>query len=673
MKKHLAILAAILMGLSSCSCEMLYSLYRNPPEETEPPATEEPSGTEPLSLDLSDAGDIRVTLVELFCPAPDTAELRPAMEDAKYKNVPGRFGCVVRMSMDKPIVADTRLVFHYDPEMLDGVAPDDLLLLHYDDSIQNYDIAPYQLDKAEHTVTGYISQEGYYVLADVKEWSAETGGSPAELSHDTFYENKEFGFSMVIPEEIRLVSVSDYLKDDEEGKCKTLMECEHNDNIQIGIEYLERPYYDSAKDFVNTLAAGLDSNGYLQDTGTITESGGVTGYYLYSDFGEEGDCNGSVNCIFPMSDTQYINIWYGFRDTDRLSVVMDSLHSFQFTGEVNPPEPSANLVLSKELNTTAKDITVAPPEGVKAVPSTEGWTCEVLYGVNRVWIPLLDFSGTGANVKQVSVMLEDSLRNARKAATEDLNARRREGASPEPSQVKIGDEVSGFLFTIEEGNTVEMCGYYEIPDSHQYIRASVILLDSATEAERQAYRKMLETLDTTKGDAAIRPEDLKLNFPENFFADPSGDRGWAREWDETPETTFYRMWLYDTDHNKCSQYGNHDYCAAFFYLMETGRTAKEECRLRMEKYLKNEHFDLHIEEQAEVTLSGGQKGYLFCLREEKEEYHNCYMYGYYEIMGEDGQLSDQFVEIEFWLNEPVPDKAYHDYWNCLKTADIVKQ
>ncbi|MCD8096363.1 MAG: hypothetical protein LUE12_09625 [Ruminococcus sp.] len=104
--------------------------------------------------------------------------------------------------------------------------------------------------------------------------------------------------------------------------------CEENENIQVGIEYLSRPSYSSAEEYVSAMAAIVESNGYSCQTATVTGADETVGYYFYADFGDNAF---SINCIFPINETEYINVWYGFTDEAYFEEVITSLESFSWS------------------------------------------------------------------------------------------------------------------------------------------------------------------------------------------------------------------------------------------------------------------------------------------------------------------------------------------------------
>ena len=683
MKKAIAVLSALLMGYASSACSLLYMMFNAEPMgdamETTSAAEEQENFTE---YNLSGEEDSRVLSVQLRGSGANRGRITPS-NNVMHKDVVGRFGTVVDVQSSD--LTDASLVFVYDPQHMDNIPPDNLIVLHYDEEEAFYITLDSTLDETAHTVTANITEGGAYMLADSYQWYGAWGVDVSEYAHDTVYQNDEFQFEITIPEEILSHEVSSYLADDEDGKCKTLLECDKNDTIQIGIEYLERPYSDSVKAFANDIAKSLDKQGYLQEAGTITEAGGRTGYYCYSDFGDGSDHAYSINCFFPLSDTQYINIWYGFKDVTYLEKAMDSLHSFRFLGETEVPQVSGDYEFDDYQSTFGRDISVPLPDDLQWIDVNEDWEQEMIGDrVLAIVMPIKRIIPNGCALQQGIVMLEDCGKNARAAAEAALNDHmsRLNTELRDTEQIKIKDDQYGCLFSIVHYDEICLEGYFNIPDTyqytptHQYIHVWLQLKPDVSDADYQKYWDCLKQVDTAKPDAAITAEQLKIDFPENFYVTSGHDFGWWYE-DDNQGDYFYRKYLLDTDHNRNSQAGNHDVCGAFFYLHEYDdqRTAEEARDKREENLMTNRNLNYKYADSDEFTMPCGQKGYLFSVRAEAdtEGYtSSCYMYGYYELTDAEGNPSPQFVEIEFMLNEPLSDEAYQAYWNCLKSVDILK-
>ncbi|MBQ8928004.1 MAG: hypothetical protein IJ055_06995 [Oscillospiraceae bacterium] len=664
MKRTAAVLPVLAAGLLLSSCTPCRT-----DRQGEGTIDTQPAPVSPVTCDLSGSGADGVTRVTLEGELPaGTRILDVYGTNVLHSEVVGRFGAPVEI--DSGDLHGAQLTFFYDPDAMHSVPPGNLLMLHYNEEEDFYDSVDTSLDTDAHTVSAAVSEPGVYLLTDAYVWYSAWGVDDAQdYAHDTVYEDREFGFSIRIPQEIRLRYVSDYLREDEEGYCKTLLECEQNDSIQIGIEYIDRPYYDSPTDYMNELAGALDQNGYLSDTGVIREQPDTVGYYFYADFGDNAN---SVNCIFPLTDTQYINVWYGFTDPERFEDVRASLESFVFTGTPTLPAAPEGFDFSNYKDTNGMNISITLPDGLQTRPVVGDWECIYKNGeIIQADAPVREVAGDlPEEVLSLSIKLEESPYNAKNAAQEALRANISDDdrSAVSTKHILTSGGQDGYLLRIrdEKEGTDWLYGYYDIEGSHQYIRVTAAVRTGTEQAE--AYWNALWTVNTNDPDRAVTSKDLVISFPEDFSAVPA-DWDWGRESDYSGRD-YYRAWLLETDHEACRKAGNTVYCGAFFYLIDTGRTAQKDAAHEKERLLNNKNLDYRLEREEELTMPCGGKGYLFCLRPadapENVEYGSCYLYGYYEIPG-----SEQYVQIEYMLNEPLDPSDLDAYWNSLRSVDLL--
>lgn len=326
-----------------------------------------------VRIDLSDAEVKQVKEVTLKGNFPDDTLIQNLYKvHALHTELVGLFGCPVEICSSD--FKKGRLEFKYNIEDMKCVPEKNLILLHYNEFENCYDTIGTSLDSDRNTVAAVISEPGAYMLADAYEWYGVWGKDVSKYKHDIAYANEQYGFAINIPEEVKISEVSDYLKNDEDGKCKTLLECKSMCDIKIGIEYLERPSYSSAKEYVNEMSEIVKLNGFLDSTGEIVCSDGTVGYYFSANYGKiiEGD-KYSINCIFPLDSTRYINIWYGFVDSMYYEKAMSSLESFKFQNK--PLNDNLDDVHKSESGTSVstKNISVVFPYGLKAEAVNEDW------------------------------------------------------------------------------------------------------------------------------------------------------------------------------------------------------------------------------------------------------------------------------------------------------------
>lgn len=407
-----------------------------------------------------------------------------------HTGVVGLFGCPVEISSSE--FEEAVIVFEYNPDDMKNVPAENLIILHYNEEDCFYDTIPSKLNKDNHTVSAKITEPGAYMLADAYEWYSVWGEDVSEYAHDILYTDPEFNFSMSIPEEIQLKYVSSPLEDDEEGKCQTLLECYANDNIQIGIEYLERPDYASAEEFIGAIADILEC-----ERGTITAQDGATGYYFYINFGEDiGAQNLSMNCVFPIDNTHYINIWYGFTDEKYFEKAVNSLESFKWNDISGIELPTENAtedpVANLKKSVTASDISFKLPDGITAEEVDEEWYNNKMSDNDDTYLTALyefDFSGYSDYLFFVSAELLSNSLNIHTEAdamerlasdTNGLSFVKRDsvtlsnGCEGEILSISIDSKADGYDYIAENG-VYYIYGWFEAPDSSQRFNVTVIL------------------------------------------------------------------------------------------------------------------------------------------------------------------------------------------------------
>ena len=327
-------------------------------------------------LDLSNSDNKQVKKVTLSGEFSEDTRISDLYNiNVLHTDLVGLFGSPIGISSAD--FESGTLVFEYDEKNLNNVPEENLILLYYDENETFYNTVSSKLDVDENKVEAQITQAGDYMLADAYVWYSVWGWDVSGYTpHDTVYTDSEFGFQITVPAEIELKYVSDFLKEDEEGMCQTLLECYSNENIQIGIEYLERPNYASAEDYVSTMAGVVESNSALVELGEIVTDSDETGYYFYADFGEIADtmCL-SMNCIFPITDTQYINIWYGFTEKAYYETAIGSLKTFHWASKPDlqslKENNNDNSLPEKALH--IEDITLSFPKDVAVSVIDEPW------------------------------------------------------------------------------------------------------------------------------------------------------------------------------------------------------------------------------------------------------------------------------------------------------------
>ncbi len=441
-------------------------------------------------VNLSDADVnqvVKVGINGIF--SDDTTVSDVYNKNVLHTGVVGLFGCPVEISSSE--FEEAVIVFEYNPDDMKNVPPESLVMLHYNEEDCFYETVASKLNEEKHTVSAKIAKPGAYMLADAYEWYRTWGDDASEYAHDILYTDSDFNFSMLVPQEIQLQYVSSPLEDDEEGKCQTLLECYSNDNIQIGIEYLERPAYASAEEFITKIADILEC-----ERGTITAQDGAVGYYFYINGEDIGAQNLSMNCVFPIDDTHYINIWYGFTDEKYYETAVKSLESFKWNdiSEVELPtqavteDPVANLKKS----VIASDISFQLPDGITAKEVDEEWYNNKISDNDATYQTNLyefDLSGYSDYLFLVSAeLLSNSLNihteaNAMEKLSSDTNGlsfvkrdsvTMSNGCEGEILSISIDSASEGYEYPAENG-VYYIYGWFEAPDSSQRVNFTVIL------------------------------------------------------------------------------------------------------------------------------------------------------------------------------------------------------
>lgn len=459
-------------------------------EETLPetePATENQKLTRGVNLSDADVKQVlKVGLNGIF--SEDTAVYDVYNINVLHSEVVGLFGCPVEIEASE--FEEAVIVFEYNPDDMKNVPAENLILLHYNEEDCFYDTVPSKLNEEKHTVSAKITEPGAYMLADAFEWYSVWGEDVSQYTHDVLYTDSEFDFSMNIPGEIQLKYVSAALEDDEEGKFKVLLECYKNDNIQIGIEYLERPAYSSAEEFITSIAEILEC-----ETGTITAQDGAEGYYFYVDFSEGiGTPSLSMNCVFTIDATHYINIWYGFTDEKYFETAVKSLESFKWnsTPEAIVPvervteNPADTLVKS----VTASDISIKLPEGITAQETDEQWQLNTSSDSDNVYrTVIMDFDTSDFSeyvYAMDAVLFNNSLDVSVEANAMEKLASGTNGLSfIKRDCVTLSNGCIGEILAISydtasndynaENGVYYIYGWFETPDSAQRVNLTAVL------------------------------------------------------------------------------------------------------------------------------------------------------------------------------------------------------
>ena len=76
----------------------------------------------------------------------------------------GRFGCPIEIHSDN--FEEAVIVFEYNPDELYALPCENLIILHYDEENDHYDIVESKLNEEEHTIGAQITETGVYMLTN---------------------------------------------------------------------------------------------------------------------------------------------------------------------------------------------------------------------------------------------------------------------------------------------------------------------------------------------------------------------------------------------------------------------------------------------------------------------------------------------------------------------------
>lgn len=284
-----------------CKYDMSYDIHQ--PEQTS------------ATLDLSRSERPEVTQVNIDC----CAELSNLYKvDILHTGVVGLFGCPVEVSGD--IAENTKLKFTYDPTLLNGIKPEGLIILHYNEADAWYDTIQSELDSENCTVTAEISEGGVYMLADAYEWYRAWGITIDELKHDLVFRCSEVtpSFSITIPSDVDYTPCGDYLKDSTEPNVKEkdlvagpgILSLDDYD-IVLSLKYIERSDDITYDDNVEAIKGFCDNS---PESYSYEEYNGYTIFTSRLNGEPEQGIHGSGStwAFMKLSDFSWIYICYTY-------------------------------------------------------------------------------------------------------------------------------------------------------------------------------------------------------------------------------------------------------------------------------------------------------------------------------------------------------------------------
>ncbi|MGN0688228.1 MAG: hypothetical protein ACI4KA_08990 [Oscillospiraceae bacterium] len=266
-------------------------------------------------LDLTDSERPEVTSVKINCNA-DISNLYKV--DYLHSEVVGLFGCPVEINGD--INDGTLLEFTYDPSLLNGISPEGLIILHYNENDSWYDTIPSKLDSEHCAVSAVISEGGVYMLADAYEWYRAWGVNADEYAHDVLFRCGEItpNFSISIPDDVKFTPCGDYMKDSGEPNVR-------EKDLVAGPSVLDLRRYDIV--LIMKYMERMDEITYTENITAIKEiCEEMPEYYMYEEYEDytifssriEGDPqlgitgSGSVWAMMKITDHSWVYICYTY-------------------------------------------------------------------------------------------------------------------------------------------------------------------------------------------------------------------------------------------------------------------------------------------------------------------------------------------------------------------------
>ena len=337
-------------------------------------SSEETSAAEPesrkLTLDLSESGDGRVLSASLTGLFGDNVRFYES-GSVLHRDLVGAFGQAVTVEGD--ISGGVALEFEYDPGNMGMVPPEDLVVLYYneeDDAI--YEEVRSELDTAAHTISIVLSGEGDYLLADGYEWySAWDLDVSRFTSHESLLKNEEYGFEMTLPEGMEQGIPGDEPNFDENVTVTAVYNGKTKDangkNVEMNIDLIDYPACASAESYIREISEAVSQWGQEVSVGSFGCSDGQTAwYYTYAADPQYGQHLG-VQCAYPITDTQYIKVAFGYDDEAWEEIALTSLRTFRFYDKRMPEDGTPDRQ-EQGPEVSPEDITFTLPANVTASP-----------------------------------------------------------------------------------------------------------------------------------------------------------------------------------------------------------------------------------------------------------------------------------------------------------------
>ena len=165
-----------------------------------------------ISLDLSKSARPEIFKVTLDGNFDDSAYLMNMYQvDVYVSEVAGLVGCPVEVDLGNG--KEGILKFYVDESSFQEVPMENMLVLYYEESTQWFEDVEAEI--YDNVVECSIKESGTYMLVDRYEWYATWGVVMEEYAHDVTYDDMEYNFKVVIPQEVSFDESSDYWRFDD--------------------------------------------------------------------------------------------------------------------------------------------------------------------------------------------------------------------------------------------------------------------------------------------------------------------------------------------------------------------------------------------------------------------------------------------------------------------------
>lgn len=209
MKKFLSILSLLIFAVSLASCEnetaievseISESVAEEVNTETIAEVTAEPVDNIPTLQEcrktVTDSDNYSVSVFSLTAECSGNIREHANAEETDIK-ITGRIAILpIKLTYDENI-SNAVISFTYEKTQLHGAPESNLIMLHYNEDKDDYDIIDSVLDTENRIIKAEISEDGIYMVADIYHWYMNIGLDNSEYEYEykkgdlsTYWENE---------------------------------------------------------------------------------------------------------------------------------------------------------------------------------------------------------------------------------------------------------------------------------------------------------------------------------------------------------------------------------------------------------------------------------------------------------------------------------------------------